>query len=431
MKTLSITTCLLLLSLTACAALRPPATPPGPTLPPEQVGGPTEPTVEVTPNSDWKLVWADEFAGADGSQPDPSKWTYDTGAGGWGNNELEYYTDRPDNAYLEKGSLVIQANKESYQGQDYTSARVVSRQRGDWTYGRIEVRARLPQGQGIWPAIWMMPTDAAYGAWPDSGEIDIMELLGHQPGLVYGTLHYGSPHISQGGTYSLANGAAFSDDYHVFAFEWEPTQMRWYVDGSQYFSMDHWFTSSKGAKFPAPFDRRFYLLLNIAVGGEWPGYPDAATVLPQKMYVDYVRVYQMPWMMITSEPAPTASSGETPVETPGESTGEATVEAPAETSAASATPPVQPSLPTVEVHTTSEDQNYNLRTGPGTTYPVVRQVGGNAALDADGITEDKLWLEVLDPDGPGGKAFISTELTDYDPASGLLPVLHDLAPNPQ
>ena len=185
------------------------------------------------------------------------------------------------------------------------------------------MRARLPQSQAIWPAIWMLPTDNAYGAWPDSGEIDIMELLGHQPGQVYGTLHYGSPHISQGGSYSLANGASFSDDYHVFAVEWEPTQMRWYVDGNQYFSMDHWFTSSNGAKFPAPFDRRFYLLLNIAVGGTWPGKPDASTVLPQKMYVDYVRVYQMPWMMVTPEPAP--------LETPVENQSETQAVAPGET----------------------------------------------------------------------------------------------------
>ena len=417
MKIFCITGCLLLLSLTACAALKSPAAAPEPTLPTPAAEAPVVPPVEVTPNSDWKLVWADEFNTADGSQPDPAKWNYDTGGGGWGNNELQYYTDRPENAFIEKGSLVIEAKKESYEGQDYTSARVVSRQRGDWTYGRIEVRSRLPQSQAIWPAIWMLPTDVAYGAWPESGEIDIMELIGQQPEQVYATLHYGSPHISQGGSYSLADGASFSDDYHVFAVEWEPTQMRWYVDDNQYFSMDHWFTSSSGAKFPAPFDRRFYLLLNIAIGGSWPGYPDENTVLPQKMYVDYVRVYQMPWMMVTPEPAVTASSAD------------ATGEVPVETSGAPISPPAQPTLPTVKVHT-GEDQNYNLRTGPATTYPVVRQVGGGATLEADGITEDKQWLEVLEPDGPGGKAFIYMELTDYDPASGLLPVLHNLPPDP-
>lgn len=404
-----ITGCLLLVSLTACAAFHAPTVVPEPTLPPAPAGPPTAPPVQATPNGDWKLVWADEFNGPDGSQPDPAKWSYDTGAGGWGNGELEDYTERVDNAYIEKGSLVIQAKKESYEGKDYTSARLVTRAKGDWTYGRIEVRARLPQGQGIWPAIWLLPTDEVYGAWPVSGEIDIMELLGQQPDRIYGTLHYGSPHIGQGTSYSLADGTSFSDDYHVFAVEWEPTEMRWYVDDNQYYSISHWFTSSSDAKFPAPFDQRFYLLLNIAVGGSWPGYPDENTVLPQKMYVDYVHVYQMPWMMVTAEPAATAS--------PDEAAGAAT------------SPPAQPALPTVKVHT-GTDQNYNIRTGPATTYPVIRQVGGGATLEADAITEDKGWLEVLEPDGPGGKGWIDRNLTDYDPTSGLLPVIHDLPPTP-
>jgi beta-glucanase (GH16 family) len=411
MKILWITGCLLLLSLTACAGVQTPTAGPEATLPSAPAGSPTAPPVQVTPNSDWKLVWADEFNGPDGSQPDPAKWSYNTGAGGWGNGELQFYTDRVDNAYIEKGSLVIQVKKESYQGMDYTSARLVTRERGDWTYGRVEVRARLPQSQAIWPAIWMLPTDVVYGAWPESGEIDIMELIGQQPGQVYGTLHYGSPHISQGTSYSLADGTSFNDDYHIFTVEWEPTEMRWYVDDNLYFSISHWFTSSNDAKFPAPFDQRFYLLLNIAVGGSWPGYPDENTVLPQKMYVDYVHVYQMPWMIptpqtdTTTQPAATAS--------PGDAT----------------SPPAQPALPTVKVHT-GADQNYNIRTGPATTYPVVRQVGGGATLEADGVTEDKNWLEVLDLDGPGGKGWIYLPLTDYDPTSGLLPVIHDLPPTP-
>ncbi len=246
----------------------------------------------AAPPEGWALVWADEFDAPDGSPVDPTRWSFDTGGGGWGNGELQYYTDRLDNACIEDGALVIKARKEDYRRWHYTSARLVTRNKGDWLYGRIEVRARLPYGQGIWPAIWMLPTEWRYGRWPVSGEIDIMELVGHEPGRVYGTIHYGAPHQFRGAHYDLPEGQRFADDYHVFALEWEPGEMRWYVDGHHYQTQKEWFTSSTRGTYPAPFDQPFHLILNVAVGGAWPGYPDESTVFPQYMYVDYVRVYQ-------------------------------------------------------------------------------------------------------------------------------------------
>lgn len=272
------------------SALPPTATPIPPTATPvPPTATPVPPT--ATPTGDWKLVWSDEFDGPDGSAIDPTKWSFNVGGGGWGNGELQYYTDRTDNAYIKDGALVIKAQKEEYKRRLYTSARLVTRGKGDWLYGRFEVRARLPYGQGIWPAIWMLPTDVEYGGWPASGEIDIIELVGHEPARVHGTLHYGRPHKYTGDHYDLADGT-FADDYHVFVLEWEPGEIRWYVDGYHYQTQTEWFTSSsKGSQF-APFDKRFHLLMNVAVGGAWPQYPDETTVFPQYMYVDYVRIYQ-------------------------------------------------------------------------------------------------------------------------------------------
>ena len=246
----------------------------------------------ATPTGDWKLVWADEFDAPDGSAVDETRWSFNTGGGGWGNGEWQNYTDRTDNACVEGGALVIRAQREDYGRSRYTSARLVTRDKGDWLYGRIEVRAKLPYGQGIWPAIWMLPTDSEYGGWPRSGEIDIMELVGHEPARVHGTLHYGGPHTYTGDYYDLPEGETFADDYHTFALEWEPGEMRWYVDGYHYQTQREWFTSSTKGTLHAPFDRRFHLLLNVAVGGAWPGFPDDTTEFPQFMYVDYVRVYQ-------------------------------------------------------------------------------------------------------------------------------------------
>jgi beta-glucanase (GH16 family) len=269
---------LLLACCAACARSSVPTTPPPP------------PT--ATPTGDWTLVWSDEFNGPDGSAVDPNKWSFDIGGSGWGNGEWQYYTDRTDNAYVEDEALVIKAQKEDYKGNRYTSARLVTKGQGDWRYGRFEIRAKLPYGQGIWPAIWMLPTDWEYGNWPRSGEIDIMELVGHEPARVHGTLHYGIPHTYEGDHYDLPGERTFADDYHVFAVEWEPDEIRWYVDGYHYQTQTEWFTSSTKGSEHAPFDQRFHLLLNVAVGGTWPGFPDETTEFPQYMYVDYVRVYQ-------------------------------------------------------------------------------------------------------------------------------------------
>ena len=240
------------------------------------------------------MIWADEFDRPNGSGPDPEKWSFNTGGGGWGNGERQYYTDRLENASIEDGTLMICAREEEehHRGYRYTSARLVTKGKGDWTYGRIEVRARLPYGQGIWPAIWMLPSHMEYGGWPMGGEIDIMEMLGQNPTRVYGTLHYGNPHTHTGHYYNLRGGGTFADGFHVFALEWEPGEIRWYVDGYHYQTQTQWFTSKRDTEYPAPFDRPFHLLLNVAVGGHWPGSPDETTVFPQCMVLDYVRVYQ-------------------------------------------------------------------------------------------------------------------------------------------
>ncbi|MDW7679219.1 MAG: glycoside hydrolase family 16 protein, partial [bacterium] len=208
----------------------------------------------------WKLVWHDEF---DGTAIDLNKWSHEVNAQGGGNNELQYYTDRPENSYIEDGCLVIQALKEHYTGpegtRNYTSARLRTLRKGDWKYGRFDIRAKLPYGKGIWPAIWMLPSEWKYGGWAASGEIDIMEILGHEPNKVHGTLHYGGQwpnNVYSGKSYSLSQGS-FADDFHLFTIEWDTTQFRWYVDGIFYQSQNKWHTSS--APYPAPFDQYFHL----------------------------------------------------------------------------------------------------------------------------------------------------------------------------
>lgn len=249
---------------------------------------PTAPAVEAP----WNLVWSDEF---DGDRVDLKKWEFEVNARGGGNNELQYYTDRSENARVEGGVLRIIARREAFTGPEgtrqYTSARLRTKNRGDWTYGRFEIRARLPKTQGLWPAIWMLPTDSVYGGWAGSGEIDIMELVGHKPAEAFGTLHHGGPSPRNrytGKTFVLPKGD-FSEDFHVFALEWEPGVFRWYVDGVHYQTQTEWKT--EGAPYPAPFDQRFHLLLNVAVGGNLPRNPDESSVFPQEMTVDYVRVY--------------------------------------------------------------------------------------------------------------------------------------------
>ena len=243
----------------------------------------------------WKQVWADEF---EGKEIDFTKWSVEENGHGGGNGELQFYADRPENIRLENGCLVIEARKEKFGSagveKDFSSGRIRTKRHASWLYGRIEVRAKLPTGRGIWPAIWMLPEKDAYGGWAASGEIDIMEMVGHEPGTVHGTLHYGDKwpkNVHTGSPFQLKTGT-FADEFHIFAIEWEKGVIRWYIDGELYQTQTKW--SSSGGEFPAPFDQSFHLVLNVAVGGGWPGPPDAATVFPQRMTVDYVRVFQRP-----------------------------------------------------------------------------------------------------------------------------------------
>jgi beta-glucanase (GH16 family) len=244
----------------------------------------------------WILVWSDEFNSPDGSLPDPKRWTYDIGGDGWGNHELESYTNRAENAHIEKGNLVIAAQKETYSGADgiirsYTSARLKTQGLFAQKYGRFEARIKIPAGQGMWPAFWMLGEDIPTAGWPKCGEIDIMENVGKEPGTIQGSLHGPSTtgHTSDHMTpFSLPAGQNFADDFHLYAVEWEPGTVRFFVDASLYST----FTSSQ---WPAGgtwvFDHPFFIILNLAVGGDWPGGPDASTKFPQSMLVDYVRVY--------------------------------------------------------------------------------------------------------------------------------------------
>jgi len=253
-------------------------------------------TVSTSNPAVWSLVWSDEFNGPNGSAVDSAKWSFDIGGNGWGNNELESYTSRTTNAALQDGSLVIRALKETYTGPDnitrnYTSARILTRNKFTQTYGRFEARLRIPYGQGIWPAFWMLGDNIGSAGWPTCGEIDIMENIGKEPSIVHATLH--GPGYSGGNgitaSYSLPSPQKFSDDYHTYAVEWEPNVFRFYVDGLLY-------KTRTPADLPAGqawvFNHPFFLILNVAVGGDWPGNPNDSTVFPQQMLVDYVRVYQ-------------------------------------------------------------------------------------------------------------------------------------------
>jgi beta-glucanase (GH16 family) len=236
-----------------------------------------------------KLVWADEFNYT--GMPDTARWSYDTGGHGWGNNEKQYYTDaRPANVSVGNGLLTIHVNKEDYKGNKYTSARVLSKYKGDWKYGRIEVRAKLPKGRGIWPAIWMLPTDWKYGGWPESGEIDIMEYVGYLPDSLFSTVHTGTYNHAIG-THKPGGIAKpeVTDGFHVYVMEWTPDKIRMGVDDNLYYE----FVNEKKTFNEWPFDQRFHLLLNVAVGGNWGGKEGIDdSIFPQKMEVDYVRVYQ-------------------------------------------------------------------------------------------------------------------------------------------
>ncbi|HUZ57479.1 MAG TPA: family 16 glycosylhydrolase [Hanamia sp.] len=232
------------------------------------------------------LKWSDEF-----NEPtiNNNTWNYDLGAGGWGNNELETYTNSTKNSFITDGGyLVLEARQEPFGSANYTSARMLTMGKQQFQYGRIDVRAILPKGQGIWPAIWMLGSNISTTPWPTCGEIDMMELLGNQPDKVYGTAHWGNAGQSaeSGGNYTLPSGD-FSQEFHVFSISWDSTKIQWYVDNQLYYTVNK--TDVVGTY---PFDQPFFFILNIAVGGAWPGNPDNTTVFPQRMIVDYVRVYQ-------------------------------------------------------------------------------------------------------------------------------------------
>jgi beta-glucanase (GH16 family) len=246
----------------------------------------------------WTLVWSDEFSSPDGSAPDPAKWTYDTGGKGWGNKELECYTNRLKNAQINGGNLVITAQQENAPfvcsdgaTNNYTSARLKTQGLFSQAYGRFEARIKIPAGQGMWPAFWMLGKDITTAGWPTCGEIDIMENIGKEPATVHGSLHGPSTTTRTSDAtsiFTLPAGQAFADDFHLFAIEWEPGVVRFYVDSNLYAT----FTESQ---WPAGgtwvFDHPFFIILNLAVGGNWPGSPDSTTVFPQHLLVDYVRVY--------------------------------------------------------------------------------------------------------------------------------------------
>ena len=234
----------------------------------------------------WVLVWSDEF---NGPEIDESKWGYDIGTGdwGWGNGEAQYYTNNANNSFIENGNLVIQALLQNYGGANYTSARMVTRYQGDWTYGRIEVRAKLPGGVGTWPAIWMLPTDWVYGGWPYSGEIDIMEHVGKNQGEIHGSVHYANEKneiVSKTDTTYIDD---VSEEFHVYSVDWNRDRIQFLVDNMVY----HTFEISDAGSRNNPFRKPFFILINLALGGKWAGEIDDSK-FPQKFLIDYVRVYQ-------------------------------------------------------------------------------------------------------------------------------------------
>ncbi len=267
------------------------------TEPADTTAAPAADSGEVPELKGYSLLWNDEF---DGSALDETIWNYEPHEPGWTNEELQEYTTSTDNVFLRDGKLVIKAIKTEKNGGDYyTSGKVTAQNKKDFTYGKVVARAKVPAGKGLWPAIWMMPQDEQhYGQWPKCGEIDIMEVLGSRLETAYGTLHYGAPHAEQQGIYVLEDGTTFADDFHEYSVEWEPGEIRWYIDGNLYHTVNDWFTAVEGEDekpYPAPFDQPFFVQMNLAVGGTWPGNPDASTDFDKAEFeIDYVRVYQKP-----------------------------------------------------------------------------------------------------------------------------------------
>ena len=240
--------------------------------------------------ADWHLVWSDEFNAASQTPPDVNKWKYDVGDGGWGNQELEVYTDQRENVFQDgEGHLVIRAIKTASGG--FTSARMKTQGKFAIRYGKIEARMKIPFGQGMWPAFWMLGGDIESAGWPNCGEIDVMENIGKEPAIVHGTVH--GPGYSGGkgisAQYALQGAPPLAADFHVYGVEWSPQAIEFFLDGISYAKVTP-ASLPQGAKWV--FDHPFFLLLNVAVGGAWPGNPDASTTFPQSMLVDWVRVWQ-------------------------------------------------------------------------------------------------------------------------------------------
>ena len=247
--------------------------------------GPTDSGPEA---SEWRLVWSDEFEGPAGQLPDPANWRFDIGTD-WGNAQLEYDTDRPENVSLDgEGNLAITARRERFRGQEYTSGRITTQDLFERNGGRFEARIRLPRGQGIWPAFWLLGADIDEVGWPACGEIDVMEYRGQERSVVHGSLH--GPGYSAGQAVTrrfFLQGATFDADFHVFTVEWRQGSIDWYVDGERFQTVGPGDVSGQWV-----FDQPFYMILNVAVGGGFVGSPDATTSFPQTMLVDWVRVYE-------------------------------------------------------------------------------------------------------------------------------------------
>jgi beta-glucanase (GH16 family) len=275
------------LVLAAC----PPGTPPPdkPSAPDALAAAPDAMTPDVL-GPPWNLIWRDEFDGAENARPDAAKWRHDIGGGGWGNAQLEFDTDRVENASLDgQGRLRITARRESYGGREYTSARINTAGKFERAYGRFEARIKLPRGQGIWPAFWLLGGNIANVSWPDCGEIDILEYRGQQVRNLRGSLH--GPGYSGGGNVGkeIDAGLDLSQGFHTYAIEWDPGRVIFKIDNDAYFT-------ATPADLPAGttwvYDHPFFIILNVAVGGTYVGSPDGTTTFPQTMLVDYVRVYE-------------------------------------------------------------------------------------------------------------------------------------------
>ncbi len=278
---------LVLFGLAACAPGTPPLNDGG-----ESPTGDAPPPIDGSdqPGPPWHLVWQDEFDGAAGTRPDAARWRHDVGGGGWGNNQLEFDTDRPENAAHDgQGNLAITARREDFGGRQYTSARLITRGAFERAYGRFDARIRLPRGQGIWPAFWLLGNDLGSVGWPQCGEIDIMEFRGQNVRHVRGSLH--GPGYSGGGNVGrdTDTGVDLSQDFHLYTVEWDPERVLWKVDNQPYFVATPPDLPG-GAEWV--YDHPFFMILNVAVGGDYVGSPDGSTTFPQTMLVDHVRVYE-------------------------------------------------------------------------------------------------------------------------------------------